>query len=167
MPHAVHIIRSLYKFLRSYRDRRIHNTAKHVRWSVLQKEYYLSAGAQPEVFHDKGGRGGGGWFVELGHFVKHFVKNAGKRGLTCNHFGTFFPIYSWNYILKGTFNPKMDTIRVFLSKIGHFFQFSKRTEEAFLLLSSYVHVSVADEYKLYIYPSPPLNINPLGSILET
>ena len=34
---AVHSIRSLYKLLSSYPDRRIQNTAKHLRWSVLQK----------------------------------------------------------------------------------------------------------------------------------
>ena len=35
---AVHSIRSVYKLLSSYRDRRIQNTVKHLRWSVLQKE---------------------------------------------------------------------------------------------------------------------------------
>ena len=35
---AVHSIRSLYKLLSSYQDRCIQNTAKHLRWSVLQKE---------------------------------------------------------------------------------------------------------------------------------
>ena len=35
---AVHSIRSLYKLLTSYQDRRIQNTVKHLRWSVLQKE---------------------------------------------------------------------------------------------------------------------------------
>ena len=31
-------IRSLYNLLSSYRDRRIKDTVKHIRWSVLQKE---------------------------------------------------------------------------------------------------------------------------------
>ena len=35
---AVHSIRSQYKLLSSYRDRRIQNTVKHLRCSVLQKE---------------------------------------------------------------------------------------------------------------------------------
>ena len=35
---AVHNIRSLYKLLTNYRDRRIQNTVKHLRWRVLQKE---------------------------------------------------------------------------------------------------------------------------------
>ena len=35
---AVHSIRSLYKLLSSYRDRRVQNTVKHLRWSILQKE---------------------------------------------------------------------------------------------------------------------------------
>ena len=38
---------SLYKLLSSYRDRPIRNTAKHLRWNVLQN---LSAGEQPEFF---------------------------------------------------------------------------------------------------------------------
>ena len=42
---AVNSIRSLYKLLSSYRDRRIQNTVKHIRWNVLQKEWCLSAGA--------------------------------------------------------------------------------------------------------------------------
>ena len=47
MSNEVRSIRSLCKFLSSYWDRRIQNTVKHLRWSVLQKESYLSAGAQP------------------------------------------------------------------------------------------------------------------------
>ena len=43
---AVHSIKLLYKLLSSYRDKRIQNTDKHSRWSVLQKEQYLSAGIQ-------------------------------------------------------------------------------------------------------------------------
>ena len=35
---AVNSIRSLYKLLSSYRDKRIQNTVKHIRWNVLQKE---------------------------------------------------------------------------------------------------------------------------------
>ena len=35
---AVYNIWSLYKLLSSYLDRRIQNTVKHLRWSVLQKE---------------------------------------------------------------------------------------------------------------------------------
>ena len=35
---TVHSIRSLYSLLSSYRDRRIQNTVKHLRSSVLQKE---------------------------------------------------------------------------------------------------------------------------------
>ena len=41
---AVLNTKSLYKLLRSYRDTRIQNTVKHLRWSVLQKEECLSAG---------------------------------------------------------------------------------------------------------------------------
>ena len=42
---------------------------------------------QPEISQ------GMGSFVELGHFDKHFVKNA-KKGLAGKHFGVFSPIYS-------------------------------------------------------------------------
>ena len=55
------------------RQKRIQNTAKYLRWRVLQKELCLSTGTQPGIFQDKGG------FVELGHFDKHFVKNKGKK----------------------------------------------------------------------------------------
>ena len=47
---AVRSPRSLYKLLCSYQDRSIQNIVKHLRWSVLQKELCLGAGAQPEVF---------------------------------------------------------------------------------------------------------------------
>ena len=47
-------IRSQYKLLSSYRDRRIENTVKHLRWSVLQKEQCLSSGAQSENSRGKG-----------------------------------------------------------------------------------------------------------------
>ena len=36
---AVHNIRSLYKLLNSYPDRRIQNTVKRLRWSVSQKSW--------------------------------------------------------------------------------------------------------------------------------
>ena len=42
---AVHSSRSLCKFLSSCQDRRIQNIVKYLRWSVLQKEQYLSPGA--------------------------------------------------------------------------------------------------------------------------
>ena len=67
--------------------------------------------------------------MELGHFVKHFVKNTTKRGPTGKHFEVFFPRYSRNYILIGKFNPKMDTIRVFFPNSGHVFQFLERAGE--------------------------------------
>ena len=55
---AVPSIKSLYKLLSSYRDRHIHNTVKHLRWSVQQKEQCLSAGMQPEdLFRAKSGVG--------------------------------------------------------------------------------------------------------------
>ena len=53
-------------------------------------------------------------FVEQGHFNKHFVKNASKKLHNCN--------------LNGKFNPKMDTIRAFLSKIRAFFSIFKKEQ---------------------------------------
>ena len=49
---AVHSIRSL-NLLSSYWDRCILNTVKHLRWSVLQKEWCLNADAQQEIFHGR------------------------------------------------------------------------------------------------------------------
>ena len=52
VSYVVHRIRPLYKLLSSYqsRQRHIQSTVEHLRWSVLQKEWCLSAGVQPEVF---------------------------------------------------------------------------------------------------------------------
>ena len=41
MSDAVHIFRSLYKLLSSYRDRRIQNTVKYLRRSILQKKIII------------------------------------------------------------------------------------------------------------------------------
>ena len=38
----------------------------------------------------------------------------------------FSRIIFLKYILNGKFNPRMDTIRVFIPKLGHFFRFSKK-----------------------------------------
>ena len=54
---------------------------------------------------------GWGGLVKLGHFAK---------SPTRNNFGIPSPRYSQNYILNGKFNPKMDTIRTFISKIRTF-----------------------------------------------
>ena len=50
---AVHSTRSLHNLLRSYQDRRIQNTVKYLRWSVLQKDQCLNASAQPEIFQGR------------------------------------------------------------------------------------------------------------------
>ena len=88
---AVHRIRSLYKLLSSYRNTRIQNIVKHLRWSVLQKKKRKcpSAGAQPEIFLVKRW----GSFVELGHFNIDFVKNTSKRSPAVKHSGLFSPRY--------------------------------------------------------------------------
>ena len=86
VSNEVHCIRSLYKLLSSYRDRHIQNTVKHLRWSVLQKQWYLNAGAQPGIFQGKGER-----FVELGHLDKDFIRNTRKRGSAGKYLGVFSP----------------------------------------------------------------------------
>ena len=65
-------------------------------------------GAQPEIFQGRGG------FVDLGCFDKLFVKNTRKKGPAGK-------IFSLNYIFNGRFNPSMDTIRAFFSKIRALF----------------------------------------------
>ena len=49
-------------------------------------------------------------FVKLGHFDKDFVKGTGKKAPQGN-------ILEIVLLMNGKFNPKMDTIRAFLSKI--------------------------------------------------
>ena len=48
---------------------------------------FTHAGAQPEIFWDRGG------LMELGHFDKHFVKNTRKKGPAGKNFGVFSPRY--------------------------------------------------------------------------
>ena len=98
---------------------------------------------------------GGGRFVELGYYDKDFVKNTRKRGPTGKHFGVLSPRYSQNYFLNGKFNPKVDTIRTFLSKIRTLFSIFKKTEEASTLFPVCATVSVA-EYASISLNTPPV-----------
>ena len=86
--------------------------------------FSMKTGAQPEIFQ------GRGYFVKLGHFEKHFLKNVKKKGPAGKKFGFFLPRYSQNYILNGKFNLRMDTIRAFFSKIRALFYFQKTAGEA-------------------------------------
>ena len=103
------------------RYRRIQNTIKHLIRRVLQRTMpgyrYATRNISEQVGQVEGERERGGGGVELRNFDKHFVKNTRKRGPTGKQFGNFSPRYSQNYILNGKFNPKMNTIRNFLSKI--------------------------------------------------
>ena len=55
-------------------------------WEVIETDMYSK---QPEFFRAEG------WvFVELGHFDKHFVKNAQKVEPVGKHFGIFSAKYS-------------------------------------------------------------------------
>ena len=67
--------------------------------------------------------------MELGYFDKIFVKKARKKDSAGKRFGAFSPRYSWNYILNGTFNPKMEKLGPFQNH-GSFFDFQKRAREA-------------------------------------
>ena len=78
------------------------------------------AGAQPENFQGRGG------FVELEHFDKLFVKNTSKKGSAGKHFWGFSPRYYQNYILNGRFNPWMEAIRAYFSKIRALFSIFKK-----------------------------------------
>ena len=88
--------------------------------SVLQKEFLVV-----QVYNQKFFKAGGQMLEELGHFSKHFVKNAKNGGPSGKHLGVFSPIYSQNYIFNGKFNPKMDTIRATFSKIKTLFSIFK------------------------------------------
>ena len=57
----------------------------------------------------------------LGYFYKHFVKNTRIKGPAGKNLLVYSPRYSQNYILNRKFNSKMDTIRTFFTKSGHFF----------------------------------------------
>ena len=85
-----------------------------------------------QVCNQKYFRAGG--IVELGHLDKHFVKNKKKRPRT-ERFCSFFPRYFWNYILTEMmekFNPMMDKIRAFISKIRTLFSIFIKDRETSL-----------------------------------
>ena len=82
-------------------------------------------------------------YCGIDHFDKHFDKNTRKRG----------PTTKKNCILNGKFNPIMDTIRTFFSKIRTlFFRFSKKVGEASPVLPNCAPVSVVE------YASTSLNM---------
>ena len=64
--------------------------------------------------------------MELGHFNKLFVKNARKKDPTEKHLGVFSPRHYKIYLLNEKFNPKMDTIWAFFSKIKKTFLMLKK-----------------------------------------
>ena len=73
-----------------------------------------NTGTQQEIFQGRGD------FVEFGHFDKHFVKNTRKESLTGKTFAFFSLDTLKNYFLSGKNNTKMDTIKTFYPKSGHF-----------------------------------------------
>ena len=87
---------------------------------------FCCADAQPEIIQGQWG------FLELGHTNKHIVKNTWKKGYTGKNFGVFSPRYCQNRISNENFILKMDTIRAFFPKLGHFFQFLKKARGGLL-----------------------------------
>ena len=57
----------------------------------------------------------------LGYFYKHFLKNTRIKGPAGKDLGVYSPRYPQNYILNRKFNSKMNIIRAFFTKSGHFF----------------------------------------------
>ena len=87
-----------------------------------------------------------------------------KKGPTGKKFEAFPPRYSWNYILNGRLNPRMDTIRVFFKKICALFLIFKKkqgnppTPPPFLV----VHLSLGTDTSL-INPNPAIFSVPPGT----
>ena len=79
--------------------------------------------------------------MELRHFDKNFVKNTREK--TPQRILEIFSFrYSFNYILNGKFNPKIDSF--FFQNQGTLFDFQKKTEDASPYLPSCAPVSVAE-----------------------
>ena len=81
----------------------------------LEQRKCITSGKQPRMFQGRGG------FVGLGHFYKHFVRNTREKCSTGKNMDVFSPRYPLNAILIEIFNSKMDTVRAFFIKSGHFF----------------------------------------------
>ena len=104
ISNVVHSITSLYKLLSSYRDRSVF---------IIMPE----CGCATRNIQGRGD------FVELGHF--DFVKNTRGKDSTGNFLSFFSQIFSKLHF-QWKINPMVDTIKTFLSKSKHFFDFLKR-----------------------------------------
>ena len=62
-----------------------------------------------------------GWFCKQGTLINIFSQKHKKKRPRIETFWSVSPRYSCSYILNGKCNPKMDTIRAFLSKVITFF----------------------------------------------
>ena len=128
---ALHSIRRLCKLWSSYRDRHI-ALSNMCLYACNQK--FFRAG---EVSWNQGTS------------INISSKTKEKRP----HREMFYsPRYPYKYILNGQFNSKMNTIRAFFPKSGHFFQFLKVERGGLTPLLSYMPVSVT------LYVSIFLNI---------
>ena len=76
-------------------------------------------------------RAGGGWFVELGHFDKHFVKNTKKRVPQGNILKPFLLDTPKTIFSTENLTQRWTQSGSFFSKSGYFFRFLKRVEEVF------------------------------------
>ena len=59
--------------------------------------------------------------MEFAHFNKYAIKRQEEKASQRSRFDFFSSRYSENYVLKGKFNPKMDIIEVFFSKLSVLF----------------------------------------------
>ena len=114
-------ITSLYKLLSSYRDR----YSEHCQTFKMEC-FSKKNNAWGQMCNQKLFRTGGGRFVKLGHFDKHFIKNTRKRGPTRKHFLEIFLLGT----LKTTFWIENLTQRwtqsgPFFPKSEHIFKFQK------------------------------------------
>ena len=137
---VVHRIKSLYNFF----GRCIHNTVKHLRWSVLQKHNaWVQVHNQNifRAFRARGVKGGGGlwnWGISINISSKTQEKEAPQENilelflLNALKTASWMENSTWWWIQLGPF---------FLNS-GHFFRFFKWAGEAPPLLPSCAPVNV-------------------------
>ena len=87
----------------------------HTKLVTIHQGVNLVTGAQPGIFQGRGG------FVKLGRFDKYFIKKSRKKAPQGKTLEFFSLRYSYNDILNGKFNLRMDIIRTFFTKIRALF----------------------------------------------
>ena len=87
---AVPNIRSLYKLLKSYRDREYLEHCQIFKMERFVKRIMPGCKCTTRIFQGREW----GKIVEMGDFNKHFIKNTRKRSPAGKHFCAFSPRYS-------------------------------------------------------------------------